>query len=164
MVGIGPRVHQVVAELRGKNMIGTVTRRGMSQSQKPIIIIDDKTYSAAKVDLGGLVSGDRIEFDANSKVYNGSTIWFINSWKMIQAATKPPEEQKYPATPVPHIPSPIASPTPATHAQNALLSVTDVERPCCSNWGAELIRAGVVKEPADLGIWVQAILRSLRGQ
>lgn len=143
-------------------MIGTVTRRGMSQSQKPIIIIDDKTYSAAKVDLGGLVSGDRIEFDANSKVYNGSTIWFINSWKMLQAATKPPEEQKYPATPVPP-PSQIAAPVRPTPVPTGLLSVTDVERPCCSNWGAELIKSGLVKEPADLGIWVQAILHALRG-
>lgn len=139
-------------------MQGTVTRRGTSKTGKPIIIIDDKTYSAPSVDLGGLVAGDRIAFDANSKVYNGSTVWFINGWEMLRAATKPPEDQKYPHSaqqPIVHN----AAPTPS----NALLSVTDVERPCCSNWGAELIRANVIKEPADLGIWVQAILHALRG-
>lgn len=135
---------------------GTVTARGLSRTQKPTITIDGQVYSAPSVDLGGLVAGDRIQFDAASKIYNGSTVWFLNGWKMLQVASKP-EPTKYP----PSVPQIIERTAP--EGSGALLAVTDVERPCISNWGAELIRAGVVADPASLGIWVQAALHALRG-
>jgi hypothetical protein len=149
---------------------GTVTARGVSKNGKPTITLDGSLYYAGGTDLTGLAIGDRIQFSATS--FADGKLWGIDKgWKLIEHA---PEAQKYP--PSTHAQGPTAAyqgqgPLTAGLAVNAapatsgagLLAVTDVERPCVSNWGAELIKAGVVKEPADLGIWVNAALHALRG-
>ena len=126
---------------------GFVTGRGMSKNGKPTITIGGALYYAGGTDLGSLKEGDEIAFTCTS--FAEGKLWGIDKgWKLLKGtpAHTPPQTQ-------------IAAPS----APTGLLSVTDLERPCCSNWGAELIKAGVVKEPADLGIWVQAILHALRG-
>jgi hypothetical protein len=129
---------------------GTITARGSSPKGKPTVTIDGKLFYAGNTDLTGLVAGDRIAYTATS--FAEGRLWGIDrGWKLIEG------EKKYPPSVQPH--NGITAPVPS----GALLSVTDVERPCVSNWGAELIKAGVVKEPADLGIWVNAALHALRG-
>lgn len=141
---------------------GVVQALGKSRSGKPTVTIDGQIYSASKVDLGHMAVGDRIVFDSASSVYNGATVWFLNAWTLISPGAKyPPVGQgasapAYPqgATSLPR-PDPIYAPAPSG-------AVIDAERPCISNWGAELIKAGIIKDPADLGIWVTAIKNVLR--
>lgn len=143
---------------------GTVTAVGVSRSGKPTVSIDGKIYSASKVETGSLRQGDRIEFDSASSVFNGATVWFLNKWTLVEGATK------YPQTGATNVmghqqsigeqhPWPIVTKgtVPALGAP-----VQDVERPCISNWGAEAIKAGLIKDPADLGIWVNAMKVALR--
>lgn len=138
--------------------VGTVTARGTSQKGKPTIHLDGQLYYAGGTPLEGLSVGDKIEYDCTSFGDQGN-LWSINKgWKLLEGATRPTAEApKYP----PSVPQII--PRTAPEGSAALLAVTDVERPCISNWGAELIRAGVVTDPASLGIWVQAALHALRG-
>lgn len=126
---------------------GTVGAIGKSKSGKPTVIIDGQTYSASQVDLGNLSAGDRIEFESNSSIYNGNKIWFLNAFKLVQAAPKYQPTTTQPAT---NGAAPVSG------------GIHDAERPCISNWGAELIKAGVIKDPADLGIWVTAMKNALR--
>jgi hypothetical protein len=126
---------------------GVVQAVGKSRTGKPTVTIDGQIYSASKVDTSKLVSGDKIEFESASSIYNGATVWFLNSFKVVQAAL--------PAPSLPHVVAQNAAPMSS-------YGVQDAERPCVSNWGAELIKAGLIKDPADLGIWVTAIKNVLR--
>ena len=134
---------------------GVVTDRGTSAKGKPTIHIDSgkgpQLYYAGNTDLAGLTKGDRISFDSTAFGDRGNLYSINKGWKLLQGALK------YPLS----VPQIIERTAP--EGSGALLSVTDVERPCISNWGAELIKAGVVKDPATLGIWVQAALHALRG-
>lgn len=130
-------------------MEGQVTKRSVSQKGNPVISVDGKPYVSAKCDVSQLKIGDRISFEAHT--FGDGKVWGLDSWKLLEGVSKYP----------PSHPSPMTNAAPAP--SGALTGgVIDAERPCISNWGAELIKAGLIKDPADLGIWVTAIKAVLR--
>jgi hypothetical protein len=131
-------------------MQGTITARGISKNGKPTVHIDGKLYYPGKTNMASVQIGDHIEFDASAFGDRGN-MWGINGWKLLEGVSK------YPPSIPPLVP--ISAPMPS---QTASEGIRDAERPCISNWGAELIRAGVIKDPADLGIWVNAAKLALR--
>jgi hypothetical protein len=140
--------------------VGIVTDRGTSQKGKATIHIDNQLYYAGNTDLGTLTVGDQVEFDASS--FADGKLWGINKgWKLVKGVNKYAPSSTPVQTPI----AAPALPAPAT----GLFSVGDAERPCVSNWGAVLLAEKLadgtprIKDPADLGIWVQAILHALRG-
>jgi hypothetical protein len=141
---------------------GIVIAKGSSRSGKPTVMVDGQTYYVGKnVDTSTLGIGDKISFDSNSSVFRGETYWYLNSYKVLVAASGPgPLVTPARTPPVGGSGSgQIAAPTPPSATS---YGVQDAERPCVSNWGAELIKAGLIKDPADLGIWVTAIKNVLR--
>ena len=133
---------------------GIVQAIGKSRSGKPTVTVGGQIYSASKLDLSGLQVGDTIEMDTASSVYNGATVWFLNAYKVTQAAI--------PAPALSQASLHNAVPTPQAQPQNGGMGVLDAERPCVSNWGAELIKAGLIKNPGDLQAWVEGIKSALR--
>lgn len=130
-------------------MEGQVTKRSVSQKGNPVITVDGKPYVASKCDVSQIKLGDRISFEAHS--FGDGKVWGLDSWKLLEGASK------YPASSQP--PQQNAAPSPSQSLSGPIM---DAERPCISNWGAELIKAGLVKDPADLGIWVTAAKNALR--
>jgi hypothetical protein len=130
-------------------MEGVIGKVFTSKAGNPMVTIAGKPYVAKDLDVSKLKVGDRISYEGHA--FGDGAIWALDSYKLLG------EDQKYPPPQ-----QPIANGV-APAPSNALLSVTDVERPCVSNWGAELIKAGVIKDRAELGLWVQAALHALRG-
>ena len=122
---------------------GTVQAIGQSQSGKPQVTIDGQKYSTGKTDITNLQVGDKIEFESNSSVYNGRTVWFLNSFKLLEAALKYPPKSNGTLTP------------PSS-------GITEGERAAISNWVAHAIQAGLIKDRADLGMWAVAAKNALR--
>lgn len=131
-------------------MEGTVTGKGLNKNQKMTVGIDGKIYYPGRLDTSDLKVGDRISFNAVSFGEKGN-MWGLQSWKLLEGANK------YPPSTQPQ--TPIAAPSPSQAVSGGIM---DAERPCISNWGAELIKAGLIKDPADLGIWVTAAKNALR--
>lgn len=129
---------------------GTVQAIGTSRSNKPIVTIDGQVYSASKVNLAGMVVGDVIEFDSNSSVYNGATVWFLNSWKGT-GVHKPPSQG------VQANAAPTASPPPQG-------GITEAERIFAYGVVTESIKAGLIKDPEGIEKWVCAAKNALRNQ
>jgi hypothetical protein len=145
---------------------GTILARGSSKNGKPTITIDqgdDKAslYYAGNTDLAGLQAGDRIQFTCTS--FANGKLWGIDKgWKLLSAASKyPPLSTAIPSQTQVSTPT-VPQGTGMIAAPAASYGIQDAERPCVSNWGAELIKAGLIKDPADLGIWVTAIKNVLR--
>jgi hypothetical protein len=133
---------------------GIIVTRGTSQKGKPTITINsgagDELYYAGNTNLGTLGPGDKISFSATS--FANGKLWGIDAgWKLLSASPKYPSPSAQPPVPA----APTASPAPSNGVQ-------DAERPCVSNWGAELIKAGLIKKPDDLAAWVEAIKTALR--
>jgi hypothetical protein len=128
---------------------GTVQAVGLSRSGKPTVTIDGTIYSASKVDLGTMRAGDVIEFDSNSSVYNGATVWFLNAWKLVEGAAKYAQASNVPGTPPPAI---------------SQTGWSESERLTISNWVAHAIGAGVIKEPEQIEKWVTAARNAIREQ
>ena len=131
-------------------MIGTITFKGLNKNQKMTVHIDGKVYYPGRLDVSGIQVGDKLDFNAVAFGAKGD-LWGLQSWKLLEGASK------YPAS----TPNPIvnAAPTPSQAVSGGIM---DAERPCISNWGAELIKAGIIKDPVDLGIWVNAAKLALR--
>lgn len=132
---------------------GTVQAIGTSRSNKPIVTIDGQVYSASKVNLAGMVVGDVIEFDSNSSVYNGATVWFLNSWKGTGVHNPTP-------SPTPRG-NQNAAPTPSQDPQGGL---SEAERIFAYGVVTEAIKAGLIKEPEGIEKWVCAGKNALRSQ
>lgn len=132
---------------------GTVQAIGTSRSNKPIVTIDGQVYSASKVNLAGMMVGDVIEFDSNSSVYNGATVWFLNSWKATGVHNSPPTHT--------HRVQANAAPTPSPSPQGGL---SEAERIFSYGVVTEAIKAGLVKEPEGIEKWVCAAKNALRNQ
>jgi hypothetical protein len=139
---------------------GLVQAIGKSRSGKPTVTIDGQIYSASKVDLSGLGVGDKIEFDSASSIYNGATVWFLNAYTVTVAISKMPPVGSA------HLTSPAApkasNAAPEVTFPSSSWAVQDAERPCVSNWGAELIKAGLWKNPDDMDAWIMRIKNALR--
>ena len=133
---------------------GVITAIGKSRTGKPTVTIDGQIYSASKVDTSNLVVGDKLEFESSSSVYNGATVWFLNAFKLVQAATKYPLPSQVPVPPPPLGQTP---PFPTG-------GITDAERPFISNCVAHAIAAGAIKEPEQIEKWVSAAKNALRSQ
>jgi len=126
---------------------GVITAIGKSRTGKPTVTIDGQIYSASKVDISNLVVGDKLEFESNSSVYNGATVWFLNAFKLTQAAVK------YPLV-SPSGSGGIAAPAP----NSAPLAVppaglSEGERAFVSNMCAHAIDKGLITDQATLGMW-----------
>ena len=130
---------------------GVIQAVGKSRTGKPTVTIDGQIYSAPKVDTSKLTVGDRIEFDFSSSVYNGATIWFLNGFKLLQAAL--------PTSVSPTGSGQIAAPSAP---QQALKGLSEGERLTVSNWVAAAIQAGKVQGPADLISWARGALNAAR--
>jgi hypothetical protein len=143
---------------------GIVVAVGKSRTGKPTVTIDNQIYSASKVDLSGLNIGDKIEFDSASSVYNGVTVWFLNGYKVLVAASSmgpgpvvgPDRKISYSPPVVPQGSGQIAAPTSTSAA------LTEGERLTVSNWVAAAIQSGAIKDRADLGIWAKAACEAIR--
>ena len=134
-------------------MEGVVLERFVSKKGTPCLKIGNQVYVATKCDVSEIRPGDNISYEGHT--FGDGKIWEIDSWKLLQGQSKyPPSVQ-----PSNGIAAPEASPTVSGPIAGG---VADAERPCISNWGAELIKAGLVKDPADLGRWVVAIKNMLR--
>lgn len=130
-------------------MIGTVQKRFVSKAGNPMLTIDGQHYVCKDVDVSKLQLGDKLEFEAHS--FGDGKMWSMDKFKLVEAALKypPPHQQGMVNT------APIAS-------NGSMTGVLDAERPCVSNWGAELIKAGLIKNPGDLQAWIEAIKSALR--
>jgi hypothetical protein len=149
---------------------GIVQAITKSRTGKPTVMISGQEYYSSNVDTSGLAIGDKISFDSNSSVFRGTTYWYLNGYKVVIAAKDmgpgpllSPARTAFTPPSVPPM-SPTGSGQIAAPSSTGSVSygVHDAERPCISNWGAELIKAGLIKDPADLGIWVTAIKNVLR--
>lgn len=130
---------------------GTVQAIGKSRSGKPTVTVDGQIYSASKVDLSGMQVGDRIEMDTASSDYNGAKIWFLNGYKLLQAAQKyPPHQQAQ---------TPISAPTQPVGASSG---VSEPERIFAYGVVTEAIKASLVKDRVDLGLWACAAVHAIR--
>lgn len=133
---------------------GTVTAIGQSSTGKPQVTIDGTKYSAGKTNIQGMQVGDKISYDSNSSNFNGRDIWFLNSWKLLEGASKYPLPNQQATS----LPPPAASNRPV----GAGSPVLDVERPAISNWVAAAIASGAIKTPADILQWVTDAKHALR--
>ncbi len=134
---------------------GTVTERGEFKGKKFIKIDGDK-YSAGKTDLGGLMVGDKIEFESNSWEYQGKTYWGINGWKLLEGT------QKYPQQPPQSNGQAAPAPSLGVPVNRLGAPVEDSERPAISNWIAAAIAAGKIESCVDILPWVRAAKAALR--
>jgi hypothetical protein len=136
---------------------GVIQKRDRTQKGKPYIVINGTTYYAGKTDIGGLQAGDRVEFESVNFAKDGGEAWGVNEgWKLLAPASKyPPAGAGASAPGVSPTQREIAAPASSG-------AVVDAERPAISNWIAAAITAGVIKDPADLGIWVNCAKRALR--
>lgn len=132
---------------------GIVQAIGLSRSGKPTITVSGQIYSASKVDLSNLQVGDKIEMDTASSVYNGATVWFLNGFKLLEAAIKYP-------SPTPRN-GVIASPVKPSASQGGL---SEPERIFSYGVVTEAIKAGLIKEPEQIEKWVCAGKNALRSQ
>jgi hypothetical protein len=131
-------------------MIGTITFKGLNKNQKMTVHIDGKVYYPGRLDVSGIQVGDKLDFNAVAFGAKGD-LWGLQSWKLLEGATK------YPAS---STPNPIVNSSPAP--SQTVTGVMDVERPAISNWIAAAIAAGLIKDRADLGLWIIAARDALR--
>jgi hypothetical protein len=131
-------------------MIGTITFKGLNKNQKMTVHIDGKVYYPGRLDVSGIQVGDKLDFNAVAFGAKGD-LWGLQSWKLLEGASKyPPSTQ-----------SPMVNSAPAP-SQAVSGPVIDAERPAISNWVAAAITAGLIKDRADLGLWIVAAKNALR--
>jgi hypothetical protein len=141
---------------------GIVQSVGKSRTGKPTVTIDGQIYSASKVDLSGMGIGDKIEFESASSVYNGATVWFLNAYKILIAASSmgpgPAVTPNRIAVPAP------SSATLATPLAPPQAGLTEPERLTISNWVAAVAGRpdSPIKDPVDLIAWAGAAKSALR--
>ena len=143
---------------------GIVMARGQSKNGKPTITLDQgdgkaSLYYAGNTDLAGLAVGDKIQFTCTS--FANGKLWGIDKgWKLLYGASKYPPLSS--ATPS-HTPSatgvaaPDRSPLAAPQA-----GLTEGERLTVSNWVAQAISAGLVKDKVELIAWAVAAKAAIR--
>jgi hypothetical protein len=135
---------------------GQVTNIGKTQKGKPVVVIDGKDkYYPGNTDITTLRVGDKISFES-AEFAPGA--YGMNEWQLVEGASKYPNTvQQVQANPVNIPPIHIGVPVNTLGAP-----VQDAERPAISNWIAAAIAAGLIKDSADLGIWVVAAKSALR--
>jgi hypothetical protein len=138
---------------------GIVIAKGSSRSGKPTVMVDGQTYYVGKnVDTSTLGIGDKISFDSNSSVFRGETYWYLNSYKVLVAASGPGPLVTPARTPP--VGGSGSGQIAAPSSTNAAL--TEGERLTVSNWVAAAIQSGAIKDRADLGIWAKAACEAIR--
>jgi hypothetical protein len=140
---------------------GIVLAKGSSRSGKPTITVDGQLYYVGKnADISSVGVGDKISFESNSSVFKDTTYWYLNSCKVLVPISKMPPVGSA------HLVSPAApkasNAVPEVTFPSSSWAVQDAERPCVSNWGAELIKAGLWKNPDDMDAWIMRIKNALR--
>ena len=131
-------------------MEGTVQKRFTSKKGTPCLEIGGQVYIAPKVDISNVQVGDKLDFQGHS--FGDGKMWELDGFRLTSAAVKYPQQQgtnaAIPGTSVGCLPIP--------------LGVTEAERLTISNWVAAAIQSGVVKDPADMGIWAHAACEAIR--
>ena len=135
---------------------GIVQAITKSKKGTPIVNISGQDYYAPKVDLSGLGIGYKISFDSNSSDYRGNKYWYLNGYKVLVEPQGPGPL----VTPAPRsiaVPAPSNSPLAVPQA-----GLTEGERLTVSNWVAQAISAGLVKDKVELIAWAVAAKAAIR--
>ena len=130
-----------------EGIVGDITKTGKGTPK--VKIGSDWYYPGRGVQIDGMTSGTKIGIEYNL-FGDKNNLRSIVSWALLPNQAIAALSQGLP---------PIAAPTPSNAVSGPIM---DAERPCISNWGAELIKAGIIKDPVDLGIWVNAAKLALR--
>lgn len=123
-------------------MQGTITKFSKTKNGKPTIYIDSKMYFVGRCDVQGLQVGDRIDFEGHAFSEDGQ-LWGLDKWAKLPAGNgvardwRGAEPQEAHTTPTGSLDEPM--------------------RQTCSNIIANLARAGTLKSPDELDLWVAAI-------
>ena len=129
---------------------GTVQQFGASKNGKPKVQIDSQWYFLGKTEMTGVSVGDRISFEAKAFGERGD-LWGLQKWAKVPASSNGVHADPPKPSLAPHPSAPYATPSTPTG------SLDEPMRQTCSNIIANLARAGTLKSPDELDVWIAAI-------
>ena len=132
-MGLRLRLHRPEKLQVSTAMQGTVTRFSQTKNGKATVYIDDKMYFVGRCDVSGLNVGDLISFEGHAFSEDGK-LWGLDKWAKLPKPNG-------------------AAPRPTTPSG----SLDEPMRQTCSNILASLAKAGTLKSPDELDVWVAAI-------